>query len=140
MTHIFWPLDLTVNSWAKNFMKEKYAVWYASQITVGLEKGLAIDEIGPEGLQLYKKRGSKDIFFYMCDFLFCMETQNTIHTTEQMWLFIEMEKEEKKTSRICNVLFSMEICKAIQKIDSYTFKLKTIFFFAKLQTKVQKPM
>ena len=55
MTHIFWPLDLTVNSWAKNFMKEKYAVWYASQITVGLEKGLAIDEIGPEGLQLYKK-------------------------------------------------------------------------------------
>ena len=25
MTHIFQPLDLTVNSWTKKFMKEKYA-------------------------------------------------------------------------------------------------------------------
>ena len=45
MTHIFQPLDLTVNSWAKKFMKEKYAVWYASQISTGLEKGVDIDEI-----------------------------------------------------------------------------------------------
>ena len=44
MTHIFQPLDLTVNSWAKKFMKEKYAVWYASQIQADLEKGLAVDE------------------------------------------------------------------------------------------------
>ena len=36
-----------------------------------------------------------DIFFCMCDFLFCMEIDNAIQTTEQMWLFIEMEKEEK---------------------------------------------
>ena len=45
MTHIFQPLDLTVNSWAKKFMKEKYAIWYASHIIAGLEKGLAVDEI-----------------------------------------------------------------------------------------------
>ena len=45
MTHIFQLLDLTVNSRAKTFMKEKYAVWYASQIIVGLERGrLAVDE------------------------------------------------------------------------------------------------
>ena len=30
MTHIFQPLDLTVNSWAKKFKKEKHAVWYYS--------------------------------------------------------------------------------------------------------------
>ena len=31
MTHIFQPLDLTVNSWDKKFMKEKYAVWNYSR-------------------------------------------------------------------------------------------------------------
>ena len=46
MTHIFQQLDLTINSWAKNFMKEKYVVWsHASQITAGLDKGLAVDEL-----------------------------------------------------------------------------------------------
>ena len=29
---MFQPLDLTVNSWTETFKKEKYAVWYASQI------------------------------------------------------------------------------------------------------------
>ena len=28
MTHIFQSLGLMVNSWAKKFMKLKYAVWY----------------------------------------------------------------------------------------------------------------
>ena len=45
VTHIFQPLDLTIDSWAKNFLKERYATWYALQITVGLEKRLAVDEI-----------------------------------------------------------------------------------------------
>ena len=46
MTHIFQQLDLTINSWAKKFMKEKYVVWsHASQITAGLDKGLAVDEL-----------------------------------------------------------------------------------------------
>ena len=35
MTHIFQPLDFTITSWAKKFIKEKYAVWYASQVTAG---------------------------------------------------------------------------------------------------------
>ena len=49
-----------------------------------------------------------------------------------MWLFIEMEKEGKKTSHIFDILFSMETCKTIQKIDSYTFELKKRKkFFAK---------
>ena len=45
MTHIFQSLDLVVNSWAKKFMKLKYAVWYASKITAGLKKSLTVDEI-----------------------------------------------------------------------------------------------
>ena len=45
MTHIFQPLDFTINSWAKTFVKEKYAVWYALQVTAGLEESLAVDEI-----------------------------------------------------------------------------------------------
>ena len=45
MTHISQPLQLTVISWAKNFMKEKYTIWYASQITAGLQKDIVVDEI-----------------------------------------------------------------------------------------------
>lgn len=45
MTHLFQPLDLTVNSWAKKFMKEKFAMWYCSKIKEALDKGIAIDEI-----------------------------------------------------------------------------------------------
>ena len=39
MTHLFQPLDLTVNSCAKNYMLEKFAEWYASQIREGLDSG-----------------------------------------------------------------------------------------------------
>ena len=46
MTDIFQSLDLTANSWTKKFMKEKYVVCCALQITAGLEKGPAVDEIG----------------------------------------------------------------------------------------------
>lgn len=45
MTHIFQPLDLTVNSWAKNYMKEKFATWYAQKIREGLDHGIKIDDI-----------------------------------------------------------------------------------------------
>ena len=56
--------------------------------------------------------------FCMCNFLFCMETYNTVQASEKRWLPIEMEKEKKKSfSCICDVLFSMERCKAIHKID-----------------------
>ena len=49
MTHIFQPLDVTINSWDKKFMKKKYAVWYALQVTVSLKKGLAMDEVDVKG-------------------------------------------------------------------------------------------
>ena len=39
MTHLFQPLDLTVNSWAKNFVRDKFAAWYAAQIKEGLDAG-----------------------------------------------------------------------------------------------------
>ena len=45
MTHLFQPLDLTVNSWAKNFMREKFAEWYASQIREGLDPGKDLEDI-----------------------------------------------------------------------------------------------
>ena len=63
-----------------------------------------------------------------------------------MWRRIGMKKEEKKSfSRICDFLLSMETCKAIiqtiEKMWRYEFELrKRRNFFAKLQTKVQKPV
>jgi len=45
MTHLFQPLDLTVNSWAKNFMKEKFATWYAQQVKESLDRGIKIDDV-----------------------------------------------------------------------------------------------
>ena len=45
MTHLFQPLDLTVNSWAKRYMKEKFASWYAQKIREGLDSGIKIVDI-----------------------------------------------------------------------------------------------
>ena len=45
MTHIFQPLDLTVNSWAKDFMREKFATWYAGKIKENLDKGEQLENI-----------------------------------------------------------------------------------------------
>ena len=45
MTHLFQPLDLTVNSWAKNFVREKFAQWYASQFREGLDSGKDLEDI-----------------------------------------------------------------------------------------------
>ena len=45
MTHLFKPLDLTVNSSAKSFMKEKFAEWYTQEIMESLEKGVELDDI-----------------------------------------------------------------------------------------------
>ena len=64
----------------------------------------------------------------MRDFLFYMETCNTMQTKDKMWLYIGMEKEKKNIfSHICFFLFSMETYKAIQTINTmwrYTFKLR----------------
>ena len=45
MTHFFQPLDLTVSSSAKSFMKEKFAEWYTQEIIESLEKVVELDDI-----------------------------------------------------------------------------------------------
>ena len=39
MTHIFQPLDLTVNDAAKDFLKAKFTEWFAKKIDAGLQEG-----------------------------------------------------------------------------------------------------
>ena len=41
----FPTLRPTVNSWAKNFMRNKFSEWYASQIREGLDSGKEIEDI-----------------------------------------------------------------------------------------------
>ena len=45
MTHIFQPLDLTVNGAAKDFLKAKFTQWFAKKIDEGLQEGKEIEDI-----------------------------------------------------------------------------------------------
>ena len=45
MTHIIQPLDLSVNGWAKQSMRKKFAAWYAEKIREELDKGLELESI-----------------------------------------------------------------------------------------------
>ena len=45
MTHIFQPLDLTVNGHFKQYMKEKFSTWYSDQISLALENGEKLENI-----------------------------------------------------------------------------------------------
>ena len=45
MTHIFQPLDLTVNKAAKDFTRDKFSDWFTKQINLGLDKGLELNDI-----------------------------------------------------------------------------------------------
>ena len=45
MTHLFQPLDLTVNKVAKDFMKKKFSEWFSRQISIGLENGQELEDI-----------------------------------------------------------------------------------------------
>ena len=45
MTHIYQPLDLTVNSSAKAFFKRKFAEWYSKEIHKQLVEGKEIDQV-----------------------------------------------------------------------------------------------
>ena len=45
MTHLYQPLDLTVNKSAKDFMKKKFDEWFSRQINIGLENGQELDDI-----------------------------------------------------------------------------------------------
>ena len=45
MTHLFQPLDLSVNGWAKQWMRQNFADWYAEQIREGLDKCFELESI-----------------------------------------------------------------------------------------------
>ena len=45
MTHLFQPLDLTVNKVAKDFMKKRFSEWFSRQISIGLENGQELEDI-----------------------------------------------------------------------------------------------
>ena len=45
MTHLFQPLDLTVNGHCKAYMKSKFAEWYRKQMENALFQGKQVDEI-----------------------------------------------------------------------------------------------
>lgn len=58
MTHLFQPLDLTVNSWAKKFMKDKYLMWKWN-FRESLDKGISIDNIDIKPLTFVKPLNAK---------------------------------------------------------------------------------
>ena len=44
MTHLFRPLDLTVNKVAKDFTTKKFSEWFSRQISIGLENGQELED------------------------------------------------------------------------------------------------
>ena len=45
MTHLFQPLDLTVNGSAKAFLKAKFTEWFSQKIEEGLYEGKDLEDI-----------------------------------------------------------------------------------------------
>ena len=45
-THIFQPLNLSVNAFAKSFLKSRFREWYTKEVTNGLDKGENVHQIG----------------------------------------------------------------------------------------------
>ena len=45
MTHIYQPLDLTVNRSAKAFFKRKFTEWYSGEICKQLSEGKDLDQV-----------------------------------------------------------------------------------------------
>ena len=45
MTHLFQPLNLTVNGYCKSFMKKKFAEWFAQQFDKQLTLGKRVEDI-----------------------------------------------------------------------------------------------
>ena len=45
ITHYFQPSDLTVNSVAKIFLKEKFEIWYANEVKKQLDEGIEVYEV-----------------------------------------------------------------------------------------------
>lgn len=55
MTKYYQPLDLTVNGYAKGFLKKRFTEWYSTQFLTYLDNGTSIDDI-QIGLQLSKMK------------------------------------------------------------------------------------
>ena len=53
ITKFYQPLDLTVNGYAKRFIKRKFNEWYSGQVKAQLDNGVSLDDIHV-GLQLTK--------------------------------------------------------------------------------------
>ena len=53
MTKYYQPLDLTVNGYAKRYLKRKFVEWYSGQVKSQLDKNISIEDI-QVGLQLTK--------------------------------------------------------------------------------------
>lgn len=53
MTKFYQPLDLTVNGYAKRFLKKKFNEWYSEQVKTQLDAGINIEDV-QVGLQLTK--------------------------------------------------------------------------------------
>ena len=45
MTHLFQPLDLTVDTVAKDFTNKKFSEWFSRHISIGLENGRELEDI-----------------------------------------------------------------------------------------------
>ena len=45
MTHVFQPLDLTWNKFAKDFPNRTFSAWFSRQISLGLGNGVELDNI-----------------------------------------------------------------------------------------------
>ena len=52
MTHIYQVLDLTMNGYAKRFMKEKFNEWYTNQVRQQLDEGQEVEQISLNSLLL----------------------------------------------------------------------------------------
>ena len=45
MTHLLHPLDLSVNSWVKRWIRQQFSDWYAEQIRLNLDEGKTLESI-----------------------------------------------------------------------------------------------
>ena len=45
MRRVFQPLDLTVNKFAKDFIKGMFSTWFSRQISLGIENGVELEDI-----------------------------------------------------------------------------------------------
>ena len=95
MTHIYQVLDLTVNGYAKHFMKKKFNEWYTNQVQQQLGDGREVKQIKAK-LTLTKLVHAK----WLLDFCNHMTTCEGEQVISSGW----------STARIRNALKNGETC------------------------------